>query len=146
LTANGYAQIQHGQLAGGSGQEIQVNNILLEFDFGGSVPGLGLRFGEYGGNLNLRINGEFKNFLDFVDLNGATIGGVSGWVVSAVGNVRNGVGFIGTIDDFAIGGQELWMIIFANYGHYRRSSDCKDPRGSDYHEDLCCRALVRNGQ
>ncbi|MCC6799661.1 MAG: hypothetical protein IT325_06070 [Anaerolineae bacterium] len=102
------AVIGSGGQAGSAGNEANTNNINLAFDFPGTPSGLTLWFGEYGGNLNIRINGDFKNFADFADINGATIGGVQ----VAVAQLTPEIGVLalaGPIDDFAIGGQELWI-------------------------------------
>ncbi|MBC8422481.1 MAG: fibronectin type III domain-containing protein, partial [Chloroflexi bacterium] len=108
-TSDGFAEVENGGLAGGSGQEMEVNNINLEFDFGGSISGLELRFGEYGGNLNVEINGDFQNFGNFADIHGSTIGGVNVSVVNGLGNDQGMLTLEGAIDSFAIGGQELWI-------------------------------------
>ena len=75
-----------------------------------------LRFGEYGGNLNLRINNDFRNFRNFADVHGTTIGGVNVNVLSGGnGNDSGKIKFTGTIQDqgnwghLAIGGQEFWI-------------------------------------
>lgn len=107
-TSGGMAVIGSGGQAGSAGNEANTNNINLAFDFPGTPSGLTLWFGEYGGNLNIRINGDFKNFADFADINGATIGGVQ----VAVAQLTPEIGVLalaGPIDDFAIGGQELWI-------------------------------------
>jgi len=106
-TSDGYAEIENNGNAGGSGQEIWVNNVNLYFDFGSSCSGISLLFGEYGGNLNIEINGDFRNFNDFSDINGVTIGGVNVAVVNGLGNDRGSLELSGTINSFAIGGQEL---------------------------------------
>jgi hypothetical protein len=106
-TSDGFAEVGNAGDAGGSGQEMIVNNLLLKFDFGGPVAGLRLRFGEYGGNLNIDINGEFVNFENFADINGAVIDGVSVSVVNGLGNDQGILTLVGTINSFAIGGQEL---------------------------------------
>jgi len=106
-TTDGYAVIENDGLAGGSGQEIWVNNVNLDFDFGSPCSGISLLFGEYGGNLNIEINGDFRNFEDFVDINGATIGGVNVVVVNGFGNDKGSLKLSGTINSLVIGGQEL---------------------------------------
>jgi hypothetical protein len=68
--------VQNGGMANGSGMEMMVNNINLDIDFGGSVTYSEVYFGEYGGNLNLEINGQFVNFENFHQIDGALIGGV----------------------------------------------------------------------
>jgi hypothetical protein len=95
--------------AGGSGNDLNSNNVNLDFAFGGPVNGLNLRFGEFGGNLNLEINGDFRNFANFSDINGQTIGGVSVSVVNGLGNDQGTLSLSGTINGFVVGGQELWI-------------------------------------
>ena len=109
LFSGGRADVVNAGLAGGSGNELAVNNINLNFNFGGPIPGLDLMFGEYGGNLNLNINGDLRNFQDFVDVNGLTIGGVSVAALNGFGNDIGTLSLSGTINSFAIGGQELWI-------------------------------------
>ena len=95
--------------AGGSGNDLSSNNVNLDFAFGGPVNGLNLRFGEFGGNLNLEINGDFRNFANFSDINGQTIGGVTVSVVNGLGNDQGTLSLSGTINGFVVGGQELWI-------------------------------------
>jgi hypothetical protein len=47
----------------GGGIEIHVNNILLSVSigFGQVMHGARIRFGEYGGNVNLAVNGTTRN-------------------------------------------------------------------------------------
>jgi hypothetical protein len=73
------------------------------------LSSLTFRFGEYGGNLNIEINGDFRNFQNFSDLNGLTIGGANVSVTNGFGNDIGEVTISGTIDSFSIGGQELWV-------------------------------------
>ena len=106
-TTDGYAEIENNGNAGGSGQEIRVNNVNLGFDFGSPCEGLSLLFGEYGGNLNIEINGDFRNFKDFIEINGLNIGGVNVLVADGFGNDKGNLELSGTINSFVIGGQEL---------------------------------------
>jgi len=92
---------------GGSGQHMVVNNVNLRFVYDGPWEGLSLLFGEYGGNLNIEINGDFRNFENFDDIDGDVIGGVDVSVVNGLGNDRGSLTLSGTINSFAIGGQEL---------------------------------------
>jgi hypothetical protein len=108
LYSGGFTEVENGGLAGGSGNELEVNNVLLSFLFG-STNGLSLDFGEYGGNLNLLINGDFRNFNTFSDIDGLNIGGVGVSVVNGFGNDIGSLSFSGIINEFAIGGQELWI-------------------------------------
>lgn len=104
------ARADDDQMAGGSGKDINLNNVNLRFDFGPwGAEDLTVAVGEYGGNINLRINGDHRNFQNFPDINGATVGGVQ---VSVSGGAQNQLGTLtltGQIDDFSIGGQELWI-------------------------------------
>ena len=108
-TSGGFARVESGWLAGGTGQEMQVNNIILGFAITSPLPGLDLHFGEYGGNLNIEINGVFKNFDNFADINGRNIGGVQVWVLNGFGNDTGKLTLVGAINSFSIGGQELWI-------------------------------------
>lgn len=109
LTYDGFAKVVKGGLAGGSGQEMAVNNVNFSFDFGGPCRGLFLLFGEYGGNLNIDINLDFRNFQNFADINGATIGGVNVSIINGFGNDQGTLTLSGPIESFTIGGQELWV-------------------------------------
>ena len=107
-TSDGYAKVMNGGQAGGSGNEMNVNNVNLDFSFGAPIKSLSLLFGEYGGNLNIEVNGDFRNFDKFADVNGFTIGGVYVTVVD-LGDSNGRLTLTGTIEQFAIGGQELWI-------------------------------------
>ncbi len=105
----GIASIGNTGFAGGTGREIQLNNINLAFDFGQPLNGLSILFGEYGGNLNLMVNGVFTNFLNFADLNGQVIGDVTFFVINGLGNDTGYLRMAGPIAEFSVGGQELWI-------------------------------------
>jgi hypothetical protein len=92
--------------AGGSGQEMWLNNVNLGFDFGDPWEGLSVLFGYYGGNLNIDINGDFRNFNTFIDINGLTIGEVN-VVANDFGGGLGRLDLSGKVNSFAIGGQEL---------------------------------------
>lgn len=106
----GFAEVQDNiaSLSGGTDNELEVNNILLDFAIAPTTS-LSLNFGEFGGNLNLRINGAFTNFENFSSLNGASLGGVGIAVTNGFGDDRGVLSLSGSITDFAIGGQELWI-------------------------------------
>jgi hypothetical protein len=105
----GHARVDNQMLAGGSGLDVNANNVNLRFEFAGPLAGLRFRFGEYGGNLNIRINGDFRNFDNFVDIHGLTIGGVDVSVANGFGNDAGWVRLSGPIEGFSVGGQELWL-------------------------------------
>ena len=112
-TCNGNALVDTNQLACGSGLDLNLNNINALMDFGGSIgPQADLRilFGEYGGNINLEVNGDFANFENFLDIDGTALGGVVVSVVSGgAGSDCGELMFEGTTDTLMIGGQELWI-------------------------------------
>lgn len=118
-TSGGYANIENAGHAGGSGNEITVNNIVISIDvgFGQTLNALRFSFGEYGGNLNVSVNNSFTNFQNFSDINGKTIGGVAVNVLSGgSGNDKGQIEFTGTMSEqtsglgqFAVGGQELYI-------------------------------------
>jgi hypothetical protein len=118
-TSNGYAEIQSAGRAGGSGNEMAINNLLVSISvgFGQTLQAVRISFGEYGGNLNVSINNDFRNFDNFSQINGASIGGVQVRVLSGgLGNDAGQIEFVGTMTDqasglgqLAVGGQELWV-------------------------------------
>jgi hypothetical protein len=107
-TSAGFARVQGARFAGGTGLDLQLNNITVDFDFGRPVEDIRLFFGEYGGNINLTINGDFKNVVDLADLDKQVVGGA----FVEVGLSPTGLGIVvieGTVNSFSIGGQELWI-------------------------------------
>jgi len=108
-TSDGSSTVEAAGLAGGSGFDMMVNNINMYFIFGTPVKGLTLKFGEYGGNLNILINGAFKNFENFNAINSTNLGGVAISVINGPGSDKGTLTLTGTINEFAIGGQELYI-------------------------------------
>ena len=108
-TSGGHAYVDNELLAGGSGLDLELNNINLKTSFSGPVSSLGLVFGEYGGNLNIAINGDFLNFSQLSDINGLTIGGCAIAVTNGFGNDQGTFLATGSIGTFKLGGQELWI-------------------------------------
>ena len=108
-TGGGYAYVAAQGAAGGFGNELQVNNVNLNFIFDIPSTGLSILFGEYGGNLNINVNGDFLNFANFTDINGTAVGGVKISVLNGFGNDSGFLQLSGAIKTFAVGGQELWI-------------------------------------
>jgi hypothetical protein len=110
-TNNGFAQAQNGNLACGNLRELNLNNVNVRIDFGEPVEWLVLGYGEYGGNVNLTINGDCRNIDNFNQLNATDVGGVrvivSDFDVS--GQSCGTLYAVGPIEGFVIGGQELWI-------------------------------------
>jgi len=108
-TFNGFAYVDNQLLADGSGLDLELNNINLDTLFVGPVSSLGLVFGEHGGNLHIEINNDFRNIDRLADINGLTIGGCTIAVTNGFGNDQGTFLATGSIGQFALGGQELWI-------------------------------------
>lgn len=110
LFAN-FAQVDTDQNSGGTGNDLEINNVILDFGVPVGTNSFSFLFGEFGGNLNLNINGDFRNFEDFQDIDGLVIGGVTATVISGgFGNDQGSIEFSGgPIALFKLGGQELWI-------------------------------------
>ncbi|MDG1891358.1 MAG: hypothetical protein P8L18_08605, partial [Verrucomicrobiota bacterium] len=110
--SSGFAEVENSGLAGYFGNEIEVNNINLQFTPTGTPPsGVSVYFGEYGGNINVSINGSQANVANFIDLDGSMLGGANISIPrGGLGNDTGEIHFFGTpINQFSIGGQELWI-------------------------------------
>ena len=111
-TCNGQAVIDNRNLACGTGLDLNLNNINVRMNFAGSgapQTDLSLLYGEYGGNVNLRVNGDFRNVANFSDLNGTFVGGTLVIVNTFPGSACGEIRFQGITEDLMIGGQELWI-------------------------------------
>lgn len=129
-TSAGFATVSTSGFSGGAGIDMAFNNIALGFDFGRPVEDLRFIFGEYGGNINLTINGDLRNEFDFSALHGQIVGGT----LVEVMNSQTGLGVVritGTVHTFSVGGQELWI---DNVCDTTISSDCVDFEDLPYPE------------
>lgn len=110
-TTDGKARIDSQGYARGSGMDINAGNVNLKFLFDYPVSRITLKFGELGGNINLRVNQDLKNVRDLTELNGNMVGD-SRVTVTAIQEGNNWYGSMvieGIIEDFEMGGQELWI-------------------------------------
>jgi len=110
-TTNGRAEIKGTNLANGTGNEVNTNNVNLKFNFNYPGKKIVLKFAELGGNNNIDVNGTFQNVADLISLDGTNIAG-NQITVTAMQQGNNWIGSIivdGTISGFSIGGQELWI-------------------------------------
>jgi len=96
----------------GAGGEIHLSNVEMKLGLTPTATTCVLKYGYYGGEVSLRINGSARVYGDVLALNGTTPGGAS----IAVSKTASGTGFYagqismsGSISNFAIGGQELWV-------------------------------------
>lgn len=108
-TTSGTVTVRDNGSAGHTGNDLQVNNILLHFKPTASLNGFSILFGEYGGNINFEINDDFRNLSNFSQLNGATVGGAQVTVINGNGNDTGEIRVVGRVDGFSIGGQELFV-------------------------------------
>ena len=113
--SSGFAEVDTNNNSQGSGNDMNANNVNLRFLFDYPVDKITLKFGEFGGNNNIKVNNDFRNLpvssTGFVSLNGTMLGGVQ-VAVNAVPQGNNWLGTMtleGNINDFSIGGQELWI-------------------------------------
>jgi len=110
--SGGEAEVIGGDCAlDGSGLAMWTNNVNIDFGFPVLANGLTLNFAEYGGNVNIEVNGDLKNVENFVLVDGTYIGGV---YVTCSGAGCNGQGqgilkLDGNVTSFRIGGQEFCM-------------------------------------
>ncbi len=109
---SGESVIENQSRAGHLGQDLRLDNISVKVDFG-SIKGLILFFGESGGNINLELNGVLVNYDNFANtsaaITAAGITGITATVVNGFGHDKGYLELIGTINEFVIGGQELWI-------------------------------------
>ena len=110
-TTSGTAEVDTRSYAHGSGNDLNARNVNLHFKFDYPIDKITFKFGELGGNNNIKVNGDFQNVRDLISLNGTTIAGVQVAVdASQQGNNWYGkMTLEGDITDFSIGGQELWL-------------------------------------
>ena len=114
-TTSSNVMVEDMGLACSTGNELHINNVNLEFDFGGPVKNLQILYGEYGGNINLEVNGDCQNVENFNNL--PAVMGTPPVTVSIVdfGTPGNSCGMLklsGETSSFTIGGQELWIDCF----------------------------------
>lgn len=95
--------------AGGSGYEANVATSSISVNYPRSFKNMEFYFGEYGGALNMDINGDFRFFKNFADINGTNIGGVDVKVINGFGQDMGQVYLLGPINSLKIGGEELWL-------------------------------------
>lgn len=120
----GFARVDDNQAAGGSGLDLNTNNVTVEFLLDKSISALSMRYGDYGGNVNLWINGELLNTADFADLDGKTVNGVL--IEVAKTEPRGTLTLSGVLEKFAVGGQEFWIddVLFDPISRLPRSLPC----------------------
>ena len=110
-TSSGSANVDTRNYSQGSGNDLNARNVNLRFLFDYPIDKITLKFGELGGNNNIKVNDDFQNVRDLVSLNGTMLGGVQ-VTVNAIQQGNNWYGKMtldGNINNFSIGGQELYL-------------------------------------
>lgn len=105
----GLASVTSEESEGGYGSQVQARGVNLIFNLSSVPSQLSFLFGEYGGNLNMHVNGDFRNFENFADLDGLVVGGTKVAVLKGYGNDFGYLQLSGAIRSFAVGGQDLWI-------------------------------------
>lgn len=111
IYSGGVATVVDWDWAGGSDLELNTNNCTATLDFAGSIgsqSAVQVLFGEYGGNVNLAVNGDFANVNNPIDLHGMMLGGCLVEVIAGgFGSDSGRMVISGSIGKMTIGGQEF---------------------------------------
>jgi len=113
-TTDGATIVEVAAKSGGSGKDFHTRNINAAFIPSAPVATVRVTYGEYGGNVNLRVNGEFRKADNLSSLNGAVIGGAR-VSVSFKADKSSEMGTLTleaqtrSIESWILGGQELWI-------------------------------------
>lgn len=110
-TTSGSAKVDMRHYSGGAGNDLNTNNVNLRFLFSYPVEKISFKFGELGGNINIKVNNDFRNVPNLVNLNNTTIGSAQVTVnqIQQGSNQYGSMTIKGNINNFLIGGQELWL-------------------------------------
>ncbi len=110
-TFAGHFKADNNGKAGFAGQDLLINNARAHFDFPFTPEKVVIFYGEYGGNVNLMVNGVLRNVEDFLPLDGTTTAGVDIYVTETAvpGGVQGVILLEGTINALEIGGQEFFV-------------------------------------
>ncbi|MFM7261590.1 MAG: hypothetical protein ACKO3W_13405 [bacterium] len=108
-----FAQVVQGGAPCNVDQRLGLNNIAVSFEFAaysGPEDNLLMTFGQFGGFMNISINGSPRIcFTQMGQLDGQTLGGVTMQVTNGFGNGCGAVAFFGTVDSLVLAGQEFWI-------------------------------------
>ncbi len=108
MTTNAGSTVVVNPNLAGAGNGMSMGNVNLDFDFGGPQSVISFQYAEFGGNVNLTVNGTLLNFDDYIDMNGMVPGGVIVSVSEDFPGANTGsVTLTGNIGQFSTGGQEL---------------------------------------
>lgn len=111
ILSSGSAHVEVGlQNACRTGNEIHLDGVSLDFDFGGPVNDVVIYYGELSGTVSIGVNGECETVADLPLLDGTDQNGVAIRVFDygppgGCGAIR----LLGEISELRIGGQDLWI-------------------------------------
>lgn len=113
----GTATVVQSNYAGGtSNQELEVDRVnVRSFPHQPASASVSFRYADRGGNVNLGVNGDFRNVADLVDLDGQLIGGCLVQVTESsiagdlVGEVSITPDSVMAVAVFGFGGQNLFV-------------------------------------
>ena len=108
VLTGGFVEVEDDQDAGGSGKDLELNNTNLEVVLADPVAGITLKAGEYGGFVNLMVNGDLRTGNDLTDFHGLFIGGALVEVATPGPNLYK-VRVSDGVSSFSIGGQEFFV-------------------------------------
>ncbi|MFA0962153.1 hypothetical protein AB9P05_10120 [Roseivirga sp. BDSF3-8] len=108
-TSGGLAQTWNAAPVNMSGRAMFTGNTTLHFNLPCTVDGLCIKVADYGGNINLRINGDFVNVPDFNNVDGQVIGNTQVTITYDSSGDPAVLCLTGAIYEFALGGQELFI-------------------------------------
>ncbi|MGH1342614.1 MAG: hypothetical protein ACRBN8_13720 [Nannocystales bacterium] len=114
-TPAGVATVVMSNHATGVANELNLNNINLRVIPDTPALTASYKYADFGGNVNMGVNGDFRNTSDMMDLDGTVVGGCDVEVTEtvAVGHMFGEVDIICpdpvVIDRFGMGGQEFFV-------------------------------------
>ena len=103
-----YIEVVNSNNAGGAPKELNINNANLEVVLAAPVAGITLKAGEYGGYVNLMVNGDLRKAQDLTAFDGLIIGGALVEVANPSADLYR-VRVSDGVSSFAIGGQEFFV-------------------------------------
>lgn len=115
-TSTGFAEIDASTNANGSPtKELELNNIMVQVVPDSDAYSATFLYADFGGNVNLGVNGDHRNVANMIALDGTVVGGCDVTVTQTIsGSNRRGEVTIvpqegEVIEKFGTGGQEFWI-------------------------------------
>lgn len=119
---NGSARVVQEQSFSGPGNEIFTNNVTVHVEFSSPLPGVRFDYSDRGGNVNLTVNGDFRNADDLRNVQGQPVGGAA-LRIRSVSSGTDRAELHGRLDELAVGGQEFFLDDICPLGEESRRPD-----------------------